>query len=361
MWQGADGAATHYARGKCLGGNSARNYMTYHVSTTGAYQRWADAVGDQSYALKNFLPYFEKSQKFTPPNQNTRIANATPAYDLSTLGKGGPLSITFPNYAQAWGTWAAKGLSAIGIKPINGFTSGNLIGQSWSLNTIDATKQTRATSETAFLQPALAQKPNLLVYQSTLAKKVLFDTNKVAIGVQVDSAGEIYTLSAKGEIILSAGSFQSPQLLMVSGVGPEATLKKHGITLVADRPGVGQNMQVREYSFHGEHGPQRNEHVSLMLAVGSYLVRTIVSCQLHYELVHRNSIVLLRRGQPIQQQPSQRHSHQSRNRCHWYAFLFHIIESNVKLMLWAYRLGEDSQVYAGKPYRKICGPTRRIS
>ena len=249
MEQGANGAATHYARGKCLGGNSARNYMTYHVSTTGAYQQWADAVGDQSYALKSFLPYFEKSQNFTPPNQSTRSANATPAYDLSTLGKGGPLSITFPNYAQAWGTWAAKGLSAIGIKPINGFTSGNLIGQSYSLNTIDATKQTRETSETAFLQPALAHKPNLLVYQSTLAKKVLFDSNKVAIGVQVDSAGEVYTLSVKREVVLSAGAFQSPQILMVSGVGPAATLEKHNIPLVADRPGVGQNMQVSRCFF----------------------------------------------------------------------------------------------------------------
>lgn len=250
MWQGAGGAATHYARGKCLGGNSARNYMTYHVSTTGAYQQWADTVGDQSYALKNFLPYFEKSQNFTPPNQNTRIANATPAYDLSTLGKGGPVAITFPNYAQAWGTWAAKGLSAIGIKPINGFNSGNLIGQSWSLTTIDATKQTRVTSETAFLKPALEKKPNLLVYQSTQAKKVIFDSNKAATGVQVDSAGSVYTLSAKKEVILSAGAFQSPQLLMVSGVGPAATLKKHNIPLIADRPGVGKNLQVGDIRLH---------------------------------------------------------------------------------------------------------------
>lgn len=217
--------------------------MTYHVSTTGAYQKWADAVGDQSYALENFLPYFEKSQNFTGPNQATRFANATPSYDTSTMGEGGPVSITFPNYAQAWGTWAVKGLQAIGIKPIKGFTSGKLIGQSWSLNTIDATTQNRVSSETAFLQPAL-QKPNFLVYQSTLAKKILFNGQKVAVGVQVDSAGEVYTLSAKKEVIVSAGSFQSPQLLMVSGVGPAATLQKHGIPVIADRSGVGQNMQV---------------------------------------------------------------------------------------------------------------------
>lgn len=242
--KGANGAASHYARGKCLGGNSARNYMTYHVSSTGAYQRWADMVGDQSYALQNLMPYFEKSQNFTPPNMELRSSNSTPSYNSASLGKGGPLSISFPNYAQAWGTWAAKGLSAIGMKSIDGFTYGQLIGQAYSLNTIDATQQTRVSSETAYLRPSLAKRPNFLVFQSTLAKKILFDSSKTAKGVQVDSSGEVYTLFAKKEIILSAGSFQSPQLLMVSGVGPAATLQEHNIPVVADRPGVGQNMQV---------------------------------------------------------------------------------------------------------------------
>ena len=85
-----------------------------------------------------------------------------------------------------------------------------------------------------------------MVYQSTLAKRVLFDRNKTATGIVVDSEGLQYTLAAKREVILSAGAFQSPQLLMVSGVGPKATLEKHGIPVLSELPGVGQNMWVRK-------------------------------------------------------------------------------------------------------------------
>ena len=218
--------------------------MTYQRGTIGSYKQWADLVGDESYNFKHFLPYFEKSLHFTPPDQTKRAQNATPQYDLSTLGNGkGPLSVTFANYAQAFSSWAQKGLVEIGIHPINGFTSGKLFGSSYTVNTIQASTMVRDSSETAFLQPSL-KNPNLYVFQSTLGKKIIFDANKRATGVQVDTNGKVYTLSANKEVILSAGAFQSPQLLMVSGVGPKATLAKHNIPLVADRPGVGQNMWV---------------------------------------------------------------------------------------------------------------------
>lgn len=128
---------------------------------------------------------------------------------------------------------------------LSGFTSGKLIGSAYVLETINATTQTRDSSETSFLRSQL-HNYNLMVYQSTLAKRVLFDSNKTATGVVVDSEGLQYTLSAKREVILSAGAFQSPQLLMVSGVGPKATLEKHSIPIVSKLTGVGQNMWVRE-------------------------------------------------------------------------------------------------------------------
>lgn len=76
----------------------------------------------------------------------------------------------------------------------------------------------------------------------TQAMQILFDDNKHATGVKVQSAGRDYTLSAKNEVILSSGVFHSPQLLMVSGIGPRETLEKHNIPMIVDRPGVGQNM-----------------------------------------------------------------------------------------------------------------------
>ncbi|ODM16763.1 hypothetical protein SI65_07728 [Aspergillus cristatus] len=234
-------ASVHYARGKALGGCTARNYMAYHMGTIESYENWADHVGDDSYTYDGLLPYFQKSLSFTPPGPS-RAANATPSYDEASLGSGGgPLSVTFSNYANAMSSWVEKGFAAIGIKPIQGFTSGALNGSAYVLETINAADQTRESSETAFLQLAL-ESTSLTVYQSTLAKKVLFDSEKTANGVLVESDGIEYTLSARKEVIVSAGAFQSPQLLMVSGVGPKASLEKHNIPVVADRPGVGQNM-----------------------------------------------------------------------------------------------------------------------
>jgi choline dehydrogenase len=220
--------------------------MAYHRGTKQTYDKWADQVGDKSYTLENWQPFFEKSIKFSAPDTTKRGANATAAYDVSTLsgGEPGPLSVGFSNYAQAPSTWFEKGFSEIGISPIDGFTSGKLLGSSWVLGTINGTTQTRDSSETAFLQPELGRNYNLVVYVSTLGKRIIFDSSKTAKGVAVSTNGLEYVLSANKEVIVSSGAFQSPQLLMVSGVGPASTLAKYKIPLVANRPGVGQNLWV---------------------------------------------------------------------------------------------------------------------
>ncbi|PYI03849.1 glucose-methanol-choline oxidoreductase [Aspergillus sclerotiicarbonarius CBS 121057] len=245
MEQGSYGDELHYARGRCLGGSSARNYMAYHRGTNSSYQRWADTVDDQSFAFDNFLPFFEKSLTFTPPDMSLRFENATPEYDPS-----------------AFGTWTTKGLEAIGIPIINGFQSGSLLGQSYSMFTINATTMTRDSSETSFLRQGLNY-PNYKVYQSTLAKKILFDQDKKATAVIVDTAGLTYQLNATKEVILSAGVFGSPRLLMASGVGPASALTPLGIPVVADRPGVGQNMQDHIYF-----GPAYRVNAPTMSALG---------------------------------------------------------------------------------------------
>ena len=221
--------------------------MVYQRGTTSSYQQWADEVGDQSYTFERLLPFFEKSLKFTPADPNYRFANGTPEYDPTVLGDGsGPLSVTFSHYVQAFGTWATRGLSAIGIPIIKNFQSGALLGQSYSMFTINATEMTRDSSETSFLRRGLAY-PNYIVYQSTLAKQILFNGNKTATGVLVETQGLQYTLHATKEVVLSAGVFGSPQLLLVSGIGPAATLRKHQIPIIAPLPGVGQNMQDHIY------------------------------------------------------------------------------------------------------------------
>lgn len=134
-------------------------------------------------------------------------------------------------------------LIEIGIKPIAGLVSGALFSWSYALNTIDAKTQTRESSETGFLQSAL-KKGNLIVYQSTLTKRIIFNYKKTATGVLVETGGSQYTISAKREVILSAGVFGSVQMLMVSGIGPAASLQKHNIPIISSLLGVGQNMWV---------------------------------------------------------------------------------------------------------------------
>ncbi|KAI9704637.1 MAG: hypothetical protein M1820_005385 [Bogoriella megaspora] len=243
---GRNGESIHYARGRTLGGSSARNFMVYQRGTEGSYQNWADAVGDDSWSWTNFLPFFQKSVTFTPPDMNLRMANSTPSFnaDVASANSGSmPLSVTYSHYAQAFATWAVEGFRAIGLPVIDGFLSGKLLGQSYATFTINATTMNRDSSETSFLRVGMAESTNLKVYPSTLATKVLFDQSKKATGVAVNTGGRDYILSANQEVILSAGSIGSPQLLLVSGVGPASDLNALNIPVVADRPGVGQGLQ----------------------------------------------------------------------------------------------------------------------
>lgn len=239
----------HYARGKTLGGCSARNYMLYQRATVDSMQRWADEVGDQSYTWGNFLPYYQKSAQYTPPNQDL-YTNATNNPDPNAFSSsGGPLQVSFSNYVDAFGTWARKAFINVGMKQIDGLNSGKLIGSAYATLTIDPRNAHRSSSESSFLQAALNSGKGPVVYKNTLAQKILFDSNKRATGVQVSTGGTFgtpsvnFTINARKEVIVSAGAFQSPQLLMVSGIGPCSKLAQFGISCINDLPGVGENMQ----------------------------------------------------------------------------------------------------------------------
>jgi choline dehydrogenase len=138
-------------------------------------------------------------------------------------------------------------MNAIGIATTTDFNSGSLLGAQWTAQTISPAHELRDSSESSFLTAALGR-PNLHVFNNTLAKQILF-SGTTATGVSVQAGGVITQLSVNKEVIVSAGAFQSPQLLMVSGIGPKATLQKYNITVIANRPGVGQGMQ--DHLFFG--------------------------------------------------------------------------------------------------------------
>ncbi|KAL4867928.1 hypothetical protein BDV12DRAFT_170570 [Aspergillus spectabilis] len=239
----ANDRVLRYARGKTLGGSSARHYMVYQRGTQGTYDGWAETTGDKSWSWDSVLPYFKKSCTLTPADMTRRAANTSVTYNPDAFEEsGGPLQVTWPNFGTPLSTYIEVGLESIGVLPDMDFNSGSLNGSSWAPVTIDPKLQIRDSSETSFLRHANATKDTTIsVYDHTMATRIVFE-GKTATGVQVRTAGVKYTLHAQKEVILSAGAFQSPQLLMVSGIGPRETLQSLGIRVIKDLPGVGQNL-----------------------------------------------------------------------------------------------------------------------
>ncbi|KAI3542274.1 hypothetical protein CSPX01_07029 [Colletotrichum filicis] len=242
---GAGGRRVHYAQGKTLGGSSAINTMSYIRGTKGSHDLWAETVGDETFRWENMLRFFKRSVDLTPPNEDKRQnTNATVRFDPSDYDKqGGPLQVSWNNWVDPTLTWLAQVVLSLGlsISP-KGSSSGTLAGYgAWVPSTIEPEKTQRSTSESSFLRQAIKD-TEITVYTHTLATKILFDGTK-AVGVSVNSQGVEYTLSANEEVILTAGTFHSPQLLQVSGIGPRERLEALSIPVIADIPGVGQNLQ----------------------------------------------------------------------------------------------------------------------
>ena len=282
---GANQRGIHFARGKCLGGSSARNFMIYQRPTIGSLQRWADAVDDQSWTFDNTLSYYQKSCKFTPPDLTKRATNASASYREDAFSAtGGPLDVSYANYAQTFSSWMQESFNEIGIATTEDFNSGSLLGCQYCSSTITPANENRASSQTTFLD-SVANYTNIKVYSATLAQKILFDSAKTANGVLVSTAGLPYTLTATKEVILSAGAFQSPQLLMASGIGPADQLQSLGIPVLADRPGVGQNM-----TDHIFFGPAYRVNIQTFTRLANDLPYTLDQFTTEYPLLHEGPL-----------------------------------------------------------------------
>ena len=168
---------------------------------------WADVVDDKTYTFDNLLPYFKKSVHFQPPNYDIRAPNSTPPYNLSSYSAvGGPLGVSYPNFANPFSSWAKLALEELGLEERADFMSGTLLGFQYTAQSLDRDSQSRSSSESSFLRTALRSTSNFNVYKSTLAKRINFNSDKQATGVLVSTAGVEYVLSANKEVILSAGT-----------------------------------------------------------------------------------------------------------------------------------------------------------
>jgi choline dehydrogenase-like flavoprotein len=217
-----------WAQGRVMGGTSVINAMMYTRGHPLDYDGWRDR-GNEGWGWDDVLPYFKKSE------------NAKGELSLSpNHGKGGYLDVQKIPYntplADAFINSAAeKGL------PIIDYNSGDLIG--FSLLQLTTRNGTRCSSNKAFLR-SVRHRRNLHVSKNTLVTRILINPNtKVAYGVEFERYGLRYVVKAKKEVIISAGTVNTPKLLMLSGIGPRKHLEKVGVHLVHDLPGVGENLQ----------------------------------------------------------------------------------------------------------------------
>ena len=212
-------------------------------------QKWADEVGDQSYSPEDFDPFYHRSVTISNDEQYIFANNTVMPQDQgANYPTTGPLRKSFGGYTAALETWMYCVFQSIGITAISGLIHGDLIGTGFAFATIDDCNGHRTTSKSAYLQMAFIQSLPITVYALTQGQKIIFDGNKTATGVECMTAGTFgtaltaFNITAKKEVIVSAGAFQSPQLLMVSGIGNKTQLDSFNIDTISDLPGVGQNL-----------------------------------------------------------------------------------------------------------------------
>ncbi|GAA5859459.1 hypothetical protein JCM1840_004625 [Sporobolomyces johnsonii] len=251
--ENAQGRSFHWPRGKMLGGSSALNLMLWTRGFKGDYDSW-NKLGNYGWSWDSLLPYFMKSEKFSPPTGNNQ--NITPVYDASVHGTSGPVEISFPPYISEQFTGFYDGLRTLNISVAEDLSDGVMHGVSYTQATISSggpNNQHRVTSQTAYINPIILSRSNLALLTGVQASKVLWASEKTGSGLvtatgveftQTDStSASTFTISASQEVILSAGSLQSPQILELSGVGNASFLESFGISSVVDLPGVGENLQ----------------------------------------------------------------------------------------------------------------------
>ena len=226
-----DGKKIYIPRGKTLGGSSSTNAMAYVRGNKEDFNEWA-SLGNKGWSYEDVLPYFKKSEH----NKN---------FGEPFHGKSGPLNVTHSNQPTPLGEAFIKACESNGIIRNEDYNGSEQFGASMLQFTIKNNE--RHSTASAFLKPVM-HRTNLIVKTNCYVKRIIIKEGK-ATGVEVIvSSGKIETYKSSREIILSAGAIQSPQILMLSGIGDRDTLEKFGIPVVKHLQGVGKNLQDHVWS-----------------------------------------------------------------------------------------------------------------
>ena len=241
---GLNGRQLRYPRGKTLGGCSSINGMIYMRGQARDYDRWAELTGDDSWTWENVVPDFKAHEDHyrLDNDQDPQTGGNSRFSDLH--GHGGEWRVE--KQRLRWDVLDAFADAAVqaGVPRTTDFNAGDNEGVGY----FDVNQKAgwRWNTAKAFLRPVL-KRPNLTVWTEAQVEKLIVATDedgaKVCKGAKVRRAGSVVDVEARKELILSAGAIGSPTILQLSGIGPAQHLKETGIDVVADLPGVGENLQ----------------------------------------------------------------------------------------------------------------------
>lgn len=212
-------------RGKIIGGTSSINGLVYMRGQKEDYDHWRQ-LGNTGWSYDDVLPYFKKSQDQQRGESDYH-------------GVGGPLAVSDPMDPHPMADAFIQAAQDAGYKRNDDFNGANQEGYGYIQWTTRNGR--RCSTSVGFLKP-VRSRPNLTVAPRALANRVLFDGTR-AIGVEYHQNGGVKKATAKGEVIVCTGTYNSPQLLQLSGIGPAEHLRGYGIDVVADRSRVGDNLQ----------------------------------------------------------------------------------------------------------------------
>ena len=223
------GRRLYQPRGKVLGGTSSINGMVYMRGNAADYDEWRQR-GCTGWDWDSVLPYFKKAE------HQERGAN-------EFHGIGGPLHVSDQPHRSELADRVVEAAIQAGLPPIEDFNDGRQEGAGYFQSTTG--RQRRWSTATAYLRPARGR-DNLVVRPNAHATRILIENGR-AVGVTYVSGGVSRTARARGEVIVSGGVFNSPQLLQLSGVGPGALLQEMDIPVIHDLPAVGSHLQDHFY------------------------------------------------------------------------------------------------------------------
>ncbi len=222
---GSNGRSHVWPRGKVLGGSSSINGLLYIRGQRADYDGWRQ-LGCEGWGWEDVRPYFLKAQH---QERGAGEHHAT----------GGPLNVSDVTEGHVVSDAVVDACEQVGIPRNPDLNGESQEGVGWYQLTVKNGQ--RCSAAVAYLHPAM-RRPNLAVVTRALAAKVVIEAGR-AVGVDYLRGGERHAARARAEVILCGGAINSPQLLQLSGIGPGALLAQHGVAVIADRPGVGENLQ----------------------------------------------------------------------------------------------------------------------